>query len=94
VELWHTKRKAAATLQRRAAGDFSADHIAASFPQEPIRPRAKADALTADALLAAWVAERQPSQATRDKYAATFRHLSRILGFDDVRAHHPPRMTW
>ncbi len=32
-----------------------------------------------------WAAERRPSSATRKKYAATFRQVSRILGFDDLR---------
>ena len=36
-------------------------------------------------MLDAWAAERRPSAATRKKYAATFRQLSRVLGFDDVR---------
>lgn len=90
VELWATKRKAAATLRRRALGDYSPDPNLASFPSEPQarQPGAKpaeVPPLTADALLDAWAVERRPSEATRRKYAATFRHLSRILGFDDVR---------
>ncbi|TCZ64457.1 hypothetical protein EXY23_07365 [Roseicella aquatilis] len=90
VELWATKRKAAATLQRRAMGDYAPDPNLASFPVEepkaPGKPRADALApLTGEALLDAWAAEAHPSPATRRKYAATFRHLTRILGFDDVR---------
>lgn len=82
VELWHTKRKAAATLQKRALGDYSADPVVASFPTAP---QAKAAPLTSDALLDVWAAERKPAPATRKKYDGTFRTIARVLGFDDVR---------
>lgn len=88
VELFHSKRKAAGTLRRRAEGDYSPDPALAAFPSEPVRREAKPAGplpLTAEALLEAWAAERRPSAATRKKYRIAFGHVARILGFDDLR---------
>ena len=88
VELFHTKRKAAGTLRRRAEGDYSPDPTLAAFPSEPVRREAKPAGpppLTAEALLEAWAAERLPSAATRKKYGTSLRLFSRIVGFDDLR---------
>jgi integrase len=87
-ELFFTKRKAAAVLRRRAEGDYSSDPALTLFPPVPTMDAPKAppqEPLKAEALLDAWAAERQPSAATRRKYAGTFRQLANVLGFDDVR---------
>jgi integrase len=83
LALFDAKRKAAATLAARAAGDYSPDHHASAFPV----PQAKKASLPlpAEELLAAWAAERKPAPATLEKYAGTFRTVARVLGFDDVR---------
>lgn len=87
VALFETKRRAMATLEGRAMGDYSPDVEAERFP--PVEVQATApqtpDALPAGKLLEAWAAERHPAAATRTKYAGTFRNIARVLGFDDVR---------
>ncbi len=84
--LYGTKLKAAATLTRRAEGDYSQDTNAATFPAvETPQQRAKAEPLSAEDLLALWSAERKPAPGTLRSYQAKFRQLSRILGFDDLR---------
>lgn len=90
LALYDTKRQLAASLQRRAEGDYSTDPVLERFPKAAPKPQAEvkpADrpALTGEGLLNAWAAETRPSAATRRKYGTTFRHLSRLLGFDDVR---------
>jgi hypothetical protein len=82
---------------RRIEGDWSVDDGAARYPVAPVpakpgdrpapSPRSTPSVLplSGTALVDAWAAERNPSPATRRKYATTFRHLARILGHDDVR---------
>ncbi|MBS7811224.1 hypothetical protein KHU32_09770 [Roseococcus sp. XZZS9] len=69
---------------RRASGDWSADPVAATFPAFIMAPK-REERLPAEDLLKAWAAERTPAAATRVKYARSFAHVARILGFDDVR---------
>jgi integrase len=52
---------------------------AASKPKRRAEPR-----IASEALIDAWSAEAQPSQATLQKYRGVFRQIARILGFDDV----------
>jgi len=89
--MYRIKLKAAATLSRRAEGDYSPDQNLAAFPPVPAaaaekpRPSATEEPLTAETLLALWSAERTPAPATLRAYQGKFRQLSRILGFDDLR---------
>jgi integrase len=94
VALYGTRMKAADTLRRRAEGDYSPDTHAPTFPPiatpattvaKPPGLSAKGEPLSGPKLLELWAAEVRPAPATVDKYAATFRSLARILGFDDVR---------
>lgn len=88
--MYRTKLKAAATLSRRAEGDYSPDQNLAAFPPVPApaeKPQLSAteEPLTAETLLALWAAERTPAPATLRAYGGKFRQLTRILGFDDIR---------
>lgn len=94
VALYATRMKAADTLRRRAEGDYSPDTHAPTFPPIVVPataaakspgPSLQTEPLTGTKLLELWAAEVRPAPATVDKYAATFRSLARILGFDDVR---------
>ena len=90
--MYRTKLKAAATLSRRAEGDYSPDQNLAAFPPVPAaaaekpRPSATEEPLTAETLLTLWSAEQNPAPATLRAYQGKFRQLTRILGFDDIRA--------
>ncbi|MFC5504246.1 hypothetical protein [Bosea massiliensis] len=90
--MYRTKLKAAATLSRRAEGDYSPDQNLAAFPPVPAaaaaekpQPSATEEPLTAETLLTLWAAERTPAPATLRAYGGKFRQLTRILGFDDLR---------
>lgn len=83
----------AANRSRHRLGDFDAPGPNPAFagisglaeaPPAPA-PQPAAKPLLAAELLAAWATERNPSKATRTKYARAFATLARILGFDDVR---------
>lgn len=82
--LMETKLKAASTLKARSAGDYSPDRYLETFPQQP-QGQPKPDPLPAKDLLAAWETERKPAAKTREKYSGTFRNITRVLGFDDLR---------
>lgn len=92
--LIHAKVRFAATMKRRAEGDYSPDQYLPLYPKHPASvPSALAAAphggsakpLPAAELVAAWAAERKPSAATRAKYEGTFRRIASFLGFDDLR---------
>jgi hypothetical protein len=87
IALFQTRRRAMATLEGRATGDYSPDPVARTFPPLEVQPTAPQtrDVLPAEKLLEAWAAERHPAAATKTKYAGTFRSIARVLGFDDVR---------
>jgi integrase len=88
IALHHTKFRVTQVLKMRAEGNYAPDPTLETFPTPPDRnpPQRKGrPTLPAEDLVKAWAAERNPSEATLTKYRRTFRHLARILGFDDVR---------
>ncbi len=83
--IWERKQSAARVLEARAEGDYSPDPMLARLPAPKEPGAGTRQPLPGDEVVKAWAAERNPSQATLRKYHRVFRHLARILGFDDVR---------
>ena len=79
-------------MKRRANGDWRPDPRVERFPpfdpalfDKPPQTRGKSSELTFRDLLAKWAAERQPARNTIKLYTIAFKHIARILGFDDAR---------
>jgi len=96
--LWDAEVKLCRTMLRRSRGDYSPDEFLRQFPAERCAEAAQPEnrgqqdrrtALPAKELLEAWAAETKPAPATRRKYTIAFGHVSRLLGFDDVRRLRP-----
>lgn len=81
--LYATKLKVAETLGMRAEGDYSPDRLMDAFSIHAVREEAP-EPLTSENLLAAWSAEKQPSEATLRSYrgssvSLSLRELRRLL---------------
>lgn len=77
---------AAATLRRRAGGDFSPDDRVRRHPEFRQAVRGKVAGLTCWSLFEAWVAERKPGAATVDRWRAVFKGLDAFFEGRDIAA--------
>ncbi|WP_156653390.1 hypothetical protein [Methylobacterium sp. Leaf111] len=77
---------AAATLRRRAGGDFSADGRVERYPEFRQALPGKAAGLTCWSLFEAWIAERKPGAATVDRWRAVFKGLDAFFEGRDIAA--------